>query len=111
MPVSRVTPHPMRKIRIFQPDAYISIDYRKQSMEIYRKVENPIAQKGELPAKIVRKKLRLKSEEPLKVELDHFLKCVQKGVEPTVTGEHARDALEIVVQISQEIRRRLNEQQ
>ncbi len=109
--VSRVSPHPMRKIRIFQPDAYISVDYRKQSMEIYRKIENPNSQKGDLPSKIVRKKIRLKSEEPLKVELDHFIKCIQKGVQPTVTGEHARDALEIVVQISQEIRKRINEQQ
>jgi predicted dehydrogenase len=109
--VSRVTPHPMRKIRIFQPDAYISVDYRKQSMEIYRKIKNPHPQKGELPSKIVRKKLRLKAEEQLKVELGHFIKCVQKGVQPSVTGEHARDALEIVVQISQEIRKRINEKQ
>jgi predicted dehydrogenase len=64
--VSRVTPNKMRKIRIFQPNTYVSVDYMKQSMEIYQKVDIEGAGEGEPKAQIVRKRLRLKKVEPLK---------------------------------------------
>ena len=101
--VSRVTPSKMRKIRIFQPDTYISLDYQKQSMEIYsrERIENP--GEGEPAAQIVRKKIRLKREEPLKAELSHFIACVRDGVEPEVTGEHAHDALRVAIEITEKI--------
>jgi predicted dehydrogenase len=102
--VSRVTPKEMRKIRIFQQDAYISIDYQKQSMEVYEKVPIPNPRKGEPLAKIVRKKARVKGHEPLKAELEHFIDCVNKGMQPDVSGEEARNALQIAVKISEEIR-------
>jgi predicted dehydrogenase len=109
--VSRVTPKEMRKIRIFQQDAYISIDYRKQSMEVYEKVPLPNPRKGEPLAQIVRKKVRVKSHEPLKMELEHFIDCVSKGVQPDISGEEARDALQIAVKISEEIRSQVEKHQ
>ncbi len=102
--VSRVTPKPMRKIRIWQEDMYISLDYRKQQMEIHRreKVENP--RKDEPPWKIVSTRTRLHKEEPLKLELDHFLRCVQEGQTPQTTGEQAMTALQVVIKINEIIR-------
>jgi predicted dehydrogenase len=97
--VSRVTPNRMRKIRIFQPNTYVSVDYMKQSMEIYQKVGIDSPGKGEPEAQIVRKRLRLKKEEPLKRELLHFLSCVREGREPAVTAEHGQNALEIAIQV------------
>jgi predicted dehydrogenase len=102
--VSRVTPKPMRKIRIFQKDAYISIDYRDQSMEVYRKIPVPHPKPGEVPARIVRTKIPLKAKNQLELELDHFLDCVETGKEPVVTGEQARDALDIIDRISEQIK-------
>jgi len=102
--VSRVTPKPMRKIRIFQKDAYISIDYRDQSMEVYRKVPVAHPKPGEVPARIVNNRIRLKVKNQLELELNHFLDCVETGQEPVVTGEQARDALDIINRISDQIK-------
>jgi len=101
---SRITPKKTRKIRIFQEDTYISVDYVKPGMEVYRKqpVEKP---RPGCPAfEIVRKRVRLKWQEPLKAELEHFIECVVNGVPPQITGEKARDALALAVEISEMIK-------
>jgi len=105
--VSRVTPKPMRKIRIFQRDAYISIDYRSQSMEVYRKVPVKHPKRGQIPARIVRKKIRLKVKNQLELELKHFLDCVEKDLQPVVSGEQARDALDTISRISNQIKEKI----
>lgn len=103
---SRITPVRKRKIRIFQHDAYISVDYIEQEMEIFRKVRIPNPPAGTPSVSIVRKKERIEKEEPLKLELEHFIDCVIRGTEPIVKGEHARDALQLAVEISDQIRAR-----
>lgn len=107
--VSRVSHKEMRKIRVFQKDTYISLDYRRQSMDVYRKVpvENP--EPGMPPAKIVHQRIRHKKVEPLKLELKHFVNCVTSGGCPIVDGVHALSALQVTLQISNMIRDRLNE--
>jgi predicted dehydrogenase len=101
---SRVTPTKKRKIRIFQEDAYIAIDYDRQSMEIYRRVELPRKQGQEARHEIVRKRIRLRQGDKLQLELDHFLDCVEQGQRPLVDGETGAEALEAAVQISEQIR-------
>jgi len=105
--VSRVTPKPMRKIRLFQKDTYISIDYREQAMEIYRKIPVSHPKPGELPARIVRESISLKGRNQLELELEHFLECVRHGKTPVVTGVQAREALAIITQISEQIREKI----
>ncbi|OPZ06144.1 MAG: putative oxidoreductase YceM [candidate division BRC1 bacterium ADurb.BinA292] len=104
--VSRVTPNRMRKIRIFQPNTYVSVDYMKQAMEIYQTVEIKDAREGEPQAQIVRKRLRLKKEEPLRRELVHFVSCVREGSQPAVTGEHGQNALEVAIRVVEQIQQR-----
>lgn len=105
--VSRVTPKPLRKLRVFQDDAYVSLDYRKQSMEVYRREPNPDFEKPGDPRYIIdSKRLRIKREEPLKLELDHFLDCVTRGRRPQTTGEHAMEALDVVIKITEMIRQK-----
>ena len=101
--VSRVTPNRMRKIRIFQANTYVSVDYMKQSMEVYQTVPIPDSAPGEPKSQIVRKRLRLKKEEPLRRELVHFLQCVLEGNQPAVTGEHGHNALDVAIQIVEQI--------
>ena len=100
---SRVTPSKKRKIRIFQDDAYIAIDYDRQSMEIYRRVELPQTKDNTQRFEIVRKRLRVKLEDKMQLEIDHFLECVQSGARPLVDGEAGALALEAAVQISEQI--------
>jgi len=92
---SRISMEKYRRIRIFQPDSYISIDYAGKNLKIYRKKRDVIESFSDI--EIIKPKLS--SQEPLYHELDHFLSCVQEGKQPIVTGEHGRDAIELGLEI------------
>ncbi|MCB2155691.1 Gfo/Idh/MocA family oxidoreductase [bacterium] len=102
---SRVTPKPMRKLRVFQDNAYISLDYAKQTMEIHRRFERKGSLKPNEPRYYIEtEKKRVKRKEPLKLELEHFLDCIRQGRTPQTTGEQAMEALDIVIKITEMIR-------
>ena len=90
---SRISPERMRKIRVFQQDAYLSLDYEKQAGEIYR-LEN---------GKITRDKVAIEREEPLKQQLVSFIECASTGRQPKVSGFQATAALELAVEITKRI--------
>ena len=87
---SRISPEKLRKIRVFQEDTYLSLDYQGQSGEIFRK------QNGN----IHREKVAIERREPLKMELDEFLRCAAEGGEPRVGGPQAAAALELAIRIT-----------
>ncbi|OGS44331.1 MAG: UDP-N-acetyl-D-glucosamine dehydrogenase [Elusimicrobia bacterium RIFOXYD2_FULL_34_15] len=97
---SRVSIDKFRKIRIFQDDTYISLDYADQKLKIYKKKSEVVTSMSD----IVIIKPKLKTEEPLKKELEHFVNCVKTGKTPLVTGEHGRDALEVVIEILEKLK-------
>src|SRR3989338_5231363 len=66
---SRLTPEKQRKIRIFQEDAYISLDYETQKAKIFRK-------EG---FKITQELIDTEKAEPLKEELAYFIEGIQSG--------------------------------
>ena len=90
---SRISPERMRKIRVFQEDAYLSLDYQGQSGEIYRRVDG----------KIMREPVAIEKEEPLRQQLASFVDCALTGGEPRVSGSHAAAALELAVEITRRI--------
>jgi len=90
---SRISPERMRKIRVFQEDAYLSLDYQGQSGEIYRRVNG----------QITREPVAIEKEEPLRQELTSFVDCALTGGEPRVSGSHAAAALELAVEITRRI--------
>ncbi|HVP36949.1 MAG TPA: Gfo/Idh/MocA family oxidoreductase, partial [Terriglobales bacterium] len=108
---SRISAKPMRKLRIFQRNAYISLDFLEKSSEIYELVEIPKAKLpvdktvvGEIPIEklgktIVYKKLETKQEDMLTTELSSFLQAVAGKTTPPVTGEQAKYALELALLI------------
>ena len=57
---SRISPEKLRKIRVFQDDAYLSLDYMKQEGEIYKRLDG----------KITRDKIPVMKGEPLKNQLE-----------------------------------------
>ncbi|MEW5850673.1 MAG: Gfo/Idh/MocA family oxidoreductase [Myxococcota bacterium] len=96
---SRLTMSRMRKIRIFQGDSYISIDYAKQSFAVFqKKVEFPKSLKD-----IALKRPRVAKGESLKREISHFLQCIRSGREPVVGPKEGADALAVALQIVQKI--------
>jgi predicted dehydrogenase len=88
---SRVSDEIMRKIRIFQKDTYISLDYVKQEAFIYKKHEN----------KILKHSLPIEKEEPLKKEIEHFIDCICEDKNPLVSGKEGTEALKVSLEISQ----------
>jgi len=96
---SRVSFKVQRKLRVFQRDSYVSVDYAKQAMQYYQRIPRPGATDGP-KAEIRRKRIRLQKEDMLTLELGDFIKAVRAGAKPNVTGEHARDALGLAVQIA-----------
>jgi predicted dehydrogenase len=91
---SRISREPVRKIRFFQRDSYVSIDTASREVEMYKLAPQP----GALP-KIGGGKLEVSGDEPLKRELDDFVAAVRDGRAPTVTGEQGRSALALAVRI------------
>jgi predicted dehydrogenase len=92
---SRVTLKSYRKIRVFQHDAYISLDYSERSLKIFKKKKAEF--KSLTDIEIIRP--RLEKLDPLQQELLHFIQCVKTGKTPLVSGEHGRDALELAFEI------------
>jgi predicted dehydrogenase len=97
---SRVSLKKFRKIRVFQKDAYLSLDYSERSLKIYRKKKDEI--KSLLDIAVQRP--RLEKKDPLESELRHFLQCVRDGKAPLVSGSHGRDALELALEIRRSLR-------
>jgi len=91
---SRISRDRVRKIRFFQRDAYVSIDYAAQEAEVWRLVPKP----GAMPA-IEGGKLDVTREEPLKRELEDFLDAVRVGRAPVVTGDQGRAALALAERV------------
>ena len=90
---SRISPERMRKIRIFQEDAYLSLDYQNQSGEIYRRVGK----------QIWRDRVEIEHGEALKLQLSSFIECAATGRQPRVSGSQATAALELAVKITKQI--------
>jgi predicted dehydrogenase len=96
---SRVSPEKMRKIRVFQEDAYLSLDYQKQSGEMFRLVNGTIT----------REAVEIEKDEPLKRELLSFVECSRKGIQPVVSGSQAAAALELAIEITEMTKSATNE--
>lgn len=90
---SRVTPDIQRRIRIFQDNAYISLDYVSQEAQIYTKDNGAIHHK----------KIDITKTDSLKEELTDFIKCVRSNERPLVSGEEGREALAVALEVSRQI--------
>jgi predicted dehydrogenase len=92
---SRISRDRVRKIRFFQPAAYLSIDYAAQKVELWRLVKGlgttPAIDGGDVP---------VASEEPLKRELADFVDAVVSDRSPAVDGRQGRRALALAEQIT-----------
>ena len=122
--VSRVSPERMRKIRVFSGGAvpsYISLDYRAQAGFIYRIARDGEQESSKLAKllalagrnatvisefagqRIVREPVPILKEEPLKLELQDFVECVREKHAPVVSGESAKRALDLALEITRQV--------
>ncbi len=94
---SRISRDKVRKIRVFQKNAYLSLDYQKQDGVMFRLVE------GKKGKEIVRENVEVQRGEPLMIELESFVRCAREGAKPKVSGGQAADALDIALEITRRI--------
>jgi predicted dehydrogenase len=91
---SRISKDRVRKIRFFQPDSYVSVDYASQEVEAWRLVRReprPGIEGGPVP---------VERDEPLRRELADFVRAVRDGAAPLVDGEAGRQALALAAAIA-----------
>jgi predicted dehydrogenase len=96
---SRVSMKRERKIRIFQSDAYISMDYDLKQVRIYRKEEGDEGKKG----RISMEEIKVGEGDALRDQIQSFVECVRTRGEPQVDGAEALRALEIALRIRREL--------
>jgi predicted dehydrogenase len=92
---SRVSQEKIRKLRCFEPERYVSLDYQKQEAVSYRLVRAA----GALP-EIRREDFRVVQDEPLRRELEDFLRAAATGARPVVDGEDGVRALELALRVA-----------
>jgi predicted dehydrogenase len=101
---SRVSTERVRKLRFFQPQQYISLDYSRQEVLVFSVGEGSEGTPSVNPQiKVV--KPPVVTEEPLSAELKSFLECVRKRSQPLVSLEDGRRALRVALEITQAIQR------
>jgi predicted dehydrogenase len=119
---SRISQDKVRKIRVFQKDAYLSLDYQKQEGHIMRLAgtdEKESTLLGKLfglatdativtefaGRRIVREPVPVEKDEPLKLELTAFVECARLGKRPVVSGQEGTEALRLALLITEQIER------
>ncbi len=111
---SRISLKKMRKMRVFQRDHYISMDFLTGDSEIYRLIDEtgPSGVRGlKIPINtgdgrtrhILRQKTSPDKTEPLKAELATFARAVRGEAPPPVTGRDGREALRISLAVVDQI--------
>ncbi|MBA2123575.1 hypothetical protein B9J78_01325 [bacterium Unc6] len=92
---SRISSKSMRKIRLFERNMYISIDYSAQTAVLYKKVNN----------QILKKDIPIQKEQPLQKEIVSFINCVRNKTQPVVSGKEGFEAVKLAFKIIRNIRR------
>lgn len=98
---SRISMERCRKMRIFQKDSYLSLDYLNASLKIYRKKQPVLRSLKDV--EVVYPKLD--KEEPLKLQLEHFLECIRHNRQPWPNGERGLLALKLALEIAEQLER------
>ena len=91
---SRISTERVRKLRLFQPQQYLSLDYSRQDLAIFS-----VADGG----RIGFEQAPVAKAEPLKLQLDAFLDCVETRNSPKCTGRSARQTLGVAMAILDKI--------
>ncbi len=118
---SRVSTERVRKVRFFQPHQYISVDYARQDVlcidvpalqtsglrqpappDLSAVTFQPVEAHHPIPGFAMRK-LDISSGEPLRLELESFLRSVRERTAPEVTAQDGRAALAVALDISDSI--------
>jgi len=97
---SRVSVKTERKLRVFEDEAYLSIDLQQKILTVITKRPAPVAA-GELP--VIIEEQSLEQGDALQAEIDSFLHCARSGAAPIVSGAAGLRALETAMRINEQM--------
>ncbi|MBV6423530.1 MAG: scyllo-inositol 2-dehydrogenase (NAD(+)) [Steroidobacteraceae bacterium] len=97
---SRVSLKTERKLRLFENDAYLSIDLHQRILTVIRKRDGGVVE-GQLPVKI--EEQSFEQGDALRAEIESFLDCARHGKPPIVSGEDGLNALETAIRITRAV--------
>ncbi|MCL5023276.1 MAG: Gfo/Idh/MocA family oxidoreductase [Nitrospirae bacterium] len=92
---SRIAPHKQRRLRVFQGDSLLELDYQTSAVE-----------RRSLRNRLDPERFQPEHREPLREELKDFIRCVAGRERPRVSGREARNALKVVLEINAALERR-----
>jgi predicted dehydrogenase len=95
---SRVSMKMERKLRLFQDDAYVSIDLQQKVLTIVRK---PPPGAAATPGQVSIEERTYEQGDALKLEIEAFLRSIREGRSPVVSGEDGLRALETAIRITE----------
>lgn len=114
---SRVAIKTERKFRIFQKDAYISLDFAAQKVQVFRKKKdfsvsdiNKLKEKGGSPLELMlanyigREQVVVEEYDQLRREIESFVVAVLEKGEPLVTGEDAVEAIRVAEDVIESLK-------
>jgi predicted dehydrogenase len=111
---SRMSLKKAREIRIFQDNAYLSLDFMNQSGHLVRKsdiiayglkMKVGLVKAGDTSSVPVRQ-IPIEKGEPLALELAHFVDSITRSLQPKVGAALGKSALEVAIAITEQIRRK-----
>ena len=97
---SRISTKNERKIRLFQQDSYISVDFANHEITVVRKKDGE--KESVIPGMEI-KQICFEKSDALKDELTAFVKAVSRREVPEVTGQVGRDALKVALSVMEQI--------
>ena len=117
---SRISLKKMRKMRLFQKDTYIAIDFLQGNSEVFR-LKNPSVSTeqakthfvlgkvgdGDSARQIIYDRLEPPEGNALKMELESFINAIKTGVPPPVTGQDGCKALDVATTIVETIKKQI----
>jgi len=93
----RLSSEKRRILKVFQENSYVIIDYQEHTITRYGKREGDIC----------RESFKVERKEPLKLELEDFIRAVKNHERPKVSGEDGREALRVAMMINEKIKEQL----
>jgi predicted dehydrogenase len=96
---SRISVEDQRRIRVFQPDTYLTVDYGAKKVAMYRRVPLP----GNPKAEIISEQIKVEPGDALEKEVRSFVHSSMNRTPPVVTGEDGKKALAVAMDVNKQI--------
>jgi predicted dehydrogenase len=97
---SRISVEDQRRMRIFQPDTYLAVDYAAKKVALYRRV----LAAGQANVEIISEQVKVKPGDALEMEVRSFVRSSMNRTTPMVTAEDGKKALALAMDINEQIR-------